>query len=181
MNTLKSIKNIAFSGAKISLIGSIFVAMIVVVCIIGVALPRATSADFANTTNASYVAKTCNKEQNSVAYPVKSSSSDLASQFYCVKPIKVVITAYSSTPDQTDDTPFITASGKYVVDGIIANNMLPFGTRVMIPELYGNKIFTVEDRMASYKSKYHIDIWMADRTSAIDFGAKTTEIQVIES
>ena len=32
----------------------------------------------------------------------------------------VVITGYSSTPDQTDSTPFITASGTYVEDGIVA-------------------------------------------------------------
>src|SRR3989344_3213041 len=56
-------------------------------------------------------------------------------------------TAYSSTPDQTDDTPFITAKGTTVRDGIIAANFLPFGTRIKIPDIYGDKIFVVEDRM----------------------------------
>jgi len=51
------------------------------------------------------------------------------------KKILVVITAYSSTVDQTDDTPFITANGSFVRDGIVANNMLPFGTKIKIPEL----------------------------------------------
>ena len=97
-----------------------------------------------------------------------------------VKTLKVVLTAYSSTPDQTDDTPFITASGKYVRDGIIANNLLPFGTKVRIPELYGDKVFTVEDRMNRRKSNYHFDIWMEDRPIALDFGVKTAEIEVLE-
>ncbi|MBI2674482.1 MAG: 3D domain-containing protein, partial [Candidatus Yanofskybacteria bacterium] len=59
----------------------------------------------------------------------------------------VMASAYSSTPDQTDDTPFITAWGTQVRDGIIAANFLPFGTLVKMPDLYGDKIFTVEDRM----------------------------------
>ncbi|OGZ87242.1 MAG: hypothetical protein A2528_03175 [Candidatus Staskawiczbacteria bacterium RIFOXYD2_FULL_37_9] len=97
------------------------------------------------------------------------------------KTIKVVITAYSSTPDQTDDTPFITASGKHVRAGIIANNMLPLGTKVKIPKLYGNQVFVVEDRMASYKSKNHIDIWMPTRPMAVKFGVKNAEMEVLEN
>ena len=98
-----------------------------------------------------------------------------------VKIIKMIITAYSSTPDQTDDTPFITASGKRVADGIAANNGLSFGTRFMIPELYGDKIFTVEDRMHKRKGKYHVDIWFATYKDAKNFGAKITDVQVLES
>jgi len=98
-----------------------------------------------------------------------------------VKKIKMVITAYSSTPDQTDSTPFITASGKHVADGIIANNMLPFGSKVRIPELYGNKIFVVEDRMHPRKGKYHVDIWFPEYSQAKNFGAKITYIEVLEN
>ena len=36
----------------------------------------------------------------------------------------VTITAYSSTPDQTDSTPFITAYNTFVRDGIVAANFL---------------------------------------------------------
>ena len=52
---------------------------------------------------------------------------------------RVVATAYSSTPDQTDSTPFTTASGTQVRDGIIAANFYigrggePFWTPVKIP------------------------------------------------
>ena len=98
-----------------------------------------------------------------------------------VRKVKVVITAYSSTVWQTDDTPFITASGKTVEQGIVANNMLPFGTAIRIPELYGDEIFVVEDRMNQRKGYYHVDIWFADYEQAKNFGAKNTYIEILES
>lgn len=88
------------------------------------------------------------------------------------------VTAYSSTPDQTDSTPFTTASGKSVADGIIASNILPFGTKVQIPAFFGNKIFTVEDRM-SKRIKNTIDIWMPTRAKAIIFGSRAADIVVL--
>ncbi len=97
-----------------------------------------------------------------------------------VKELPVIITAYSSTEAQTDDTPFITASGSYVRDGIVANNLLPFGTRIRIPEVYGDKIFVVEDRMNRRKGNYHFDIWFSDYWQAKNFGAKRTTIEVLE-
>ncbi|HDY68411.1 hypothetical protein LCGC14_1745220 [marine sediment metagenome] len=45
------------------------------------------------------------------------------------------ITGYSSTVDQCDDTPFITASNTRVRDGIVASNEFPFGTRLLLPQL----------------------------------------------
>jgi 3D (Asp-Asp-Asp) domain-containing protein len=100
--------------------------------------------------------------------------------FEVIKKVKMVVTAYSSTPDQTDDTPFITASGKHVKDGIIANNMLPFGTKVRIPEL-GNKIFTVEDRMNKRMGLYRADIWVPTTKEALRLGVKNVTLEVIES
>ena len=101
--------------------------------------------------------------------------------FKVTKKIKMVVTAYSSTPGQTDSTPFITASGENVADGIVANNMLPFGTKIRIPEVYGNKVFVVEDRMHQRKGKYHLDIWFPKYSQAKNFGAKITYIEVLES
>ncbi|MFH1423663.1 MAG: 3D domain-containing protein [Candidatus Nealsonbacteria bacterium] len=95
--------------------------------------------------------------------------------------INVIITAYSSTPEETDDTPFITAANTTVRDGVIANNLLPFGTKVRIPELYGDKVFTVEDRMNRRKGYYHFDIWFPSHQEAENFGAKLTHIEVLES
>lgn len=97
-----------------------------------------------------------------------------------IKKIKVMVTAYSSTVWQTDDTPFITASGEWVRDGIVANNMLPFGTRLTIPEIYGDKTFTVEDRMNPRKGDYNVDIWFPDNTQAKNFGARITYAEVLE-
>lgn len=98
-----------------------------------------------------------------------------------VRKIKVVATGYSSTVGQTDSTPFITASGATVRDGIIANNLLPFGTEIRIPELYGNKIFVVEDRMNKKKGYYHVDIWFPSYEQAKEFGVKQVYIEVLSS
>ncbi len=98
-----------------------------------------------------------------------------------VQKLPVIVTAYSSTVWETDDTPFITAAGTEVRDGIIANNILPFGTKVRIPELYGDKIFVVEDRMSWKKGNYQVDIWLPSYWEAKEFGAKRTYIEVLES
>lgn len=90
----------------------------------------------------------------------------------------VMATAYSSTPDQTDDTPFITASGTTVRDGIIATNFLPFGTLVKIPHLFGDKIFVVEDRM-NRRYATRIDIWFPERELAKIFGIRKVVIEVV--
>jgi 3D (Asp-Asp-Asp) domain-containing protein len=94
--------------------------------------------------------------------------------------IKVILTAYSSTVWQTDDTPFITANGSTVREGIVANNMLPFGTEIKIPELYGNRVFTVEDRMHSRKGSYWVDIWFPTLEEAKAFGVKEAYVEVLE-
>ena len=91
----------------------------------------------------------------------------------------VIVTAYSSTPDQTDSSPFITANGTFVRDGIVACNFLPFGAKVRFPELYGGKIFTVEDRMAK-RNSHKIDIWMETRSEAIQFGVKRLAMEMLE-
>lgn len=95
--------------------------------------------------------------------------------------IKVVVTAYSSTPWETWGDPFITAAGTGVREGIIANNLLSFGTRVRFPEIYGDKIFVVEDRMNSRKGYYHVDIWFFSHQEALNFGAKRTYIEILEN
>lgn len=92
------------------------------------------------------------------------------------QPINVIVTAYSSTPDQTDNSPFVTASNKRVRDGIVAANFLPFGTVVKFPTLFGDKEFIVEDRM---KSNTKVDIWFADRESALRFGIRRTDMVIV--
>jgi len=97
-----------------------------------------------------------------------------------IKKMNVVITAYSSTIQETDESPFLTASGSYVKEGIVANNLLPFGTRIRIPEIYGDKIFIVQDRLNPRAGFYHIDIWFPSHQEAENFGAKRTYIEVLD-
>ncbi|MDO8633356.1 MAG: hypothetical protein Q8O97_02300 [bacterium] len=97
-----------------------------------------------------------------------------------VSKVLVVITAYSSTVSQTDDTPFITASGTQVRDGIVATNILPMGTMIKIPDLYGDRVFVVEDRMHPRKN-YQVDIWFPEYLDALNFGAKYSYIEVLGS
>lgn len=90
----------------------------------------------------------------------------------------VNFTAYSSTVSQCDGDPFTTASGSRVRDGVTAANFLPFGTKFKIPEIFGNKIFVVEDRMAKRYWKT-VDIWMPNYKSAINFGKKYGTIEIL--
>jgi 3D (Asp-Asp-Asp) domain-containing protein len=95
------------------------------------------------------------------------------------KTMRLFVTAYSSTPEQTDDTPFITASGKQVRDGIVATNLLPLGTKIKIPEIYGNRVFVVEDRM-NPRNDQHVDIWFPTYWEAKYFGIKRASVVVLE-
>jgi 3D (Asp-Asp-Asp) domain-containing protein len=92
----------------------------------------------------------------------------------------VWVTAYASVPDETDGNPFITANGDHVHDGIIAANWLPFGTEVTIPALFGNKVFTVDDRMNQIFNQ-RADIWMPTVADAVHFGIKHVEIVVLNT
>jgi 3D (Asp-Asp-Asp) domain-containing protein len=97
-----------------------------------------------------------------------------------VRRIKVVLTAYSSTVAQTDSTPFITANGTYVRDGIVANNGYPFGTQIRIPELFGNKVFSVEDRMHWRVGYNQFDIWFPTYEQAKKFGVKYAYVEILK-
>lgn len=91
---------------------------------------------------------------------------------------RVWVTAYTSDPDETDDTPFITASNSEVRDGIVATNFLPFGTQIKIPAFFGDKVFTVEDRMHKRKTNF-LDVWMPNKQDAVEFGINRAEIFIV--
>ncbi|MDP2663982.1 MAG: 3D domain-containing protein [bacterium] len=97
-----------------------------------------------------------------------------------VSRVPVIVTAYSSSVWETDSDPFVTAAGTWVRDGIVANNLLPFGTKVRMPEIYGDKIFVVEDRMNRKKGNYHFDVWFPSYWEAKEFGAQQTYIEILE-
>ena len=91
--------------------------------------------------------------------------------------MSVSVTAYTSDPWETDSTPTVTASGTQVRHGVIAANFLPKGTFVRIPDVYGDDIFVVEDRMNKrYNEK--VDIWMEDKIEARQFGLQYLEIEI---
>lgn len=95
--------------------------------------------------------------------------------------IRLTVTAYSSTMEQTDNDPFTTASGEKVRDGIIAHNGLPFGTRVRFPDAFGDRVFIVADRLNARKGYYIADVWMSTREDAKQWGAPILKMEILES
>jgi len=95
-----------------------------------------------------------------------------------LKTVQVVATAYNSLPGQTDSTPFITASGTRTRHGVVAANFLKIGTRVRFPEVYGNTIFVVEDRMNARYGWGRVDIWMEHYSDAKIFGAQRMVMEI---
>lgn len=93
----------------------------------------------------------------------------------------VSVSAYTSEVAQTDPSPCITANGfnlcEHNQEDVIATNMFAFGTKVRIPSIDPDRVFTVVDRMNS-RYQNHVDIWMKDKGDAIQFGRRTLEIQV---
>lgn len=103
---------------------------------------------------------------------------------------KVDMTAYTSAVDECDADPWTTASGFNLQplfntastedDVIVAANFLPFGTKIRIPELFGDKVFVVHDRM---NSRYwqRVDVWMKDKKVARQFGLHhNVKIEIVE-
>ena len=97
--------------------------------------------------------------------------------------LRFTITAYNSEVGQCDATPCITANGfdlcKHGVEDSIATNDLPFGTKVKIPDYFGDRVFVVRDRMNKRYSD-RIDVWMLEKKEARTFGVKHATIQVLE-
>ncbi len=93
------------------------------------------------------------------------------------------MTAYNSEAAQTDSTPCITANGfdvcKHGIEDTVAANFLPMGTKIRIPDLFGDRVFTVRDRMNKRYSD-RVDIWMIHKTDALKFGVRKARIEVLE-
>ena len=89
----------------------------------------------------------------------------------------VTVTAYSSTPDQTDDTPFHTATGEHVYWGGVAANSLAFDSRVRFPGYHNDEMFRVNDRMHRRFSD-RIDIWFPTRAEATAWGKRRVEVEI---
>ncbi len=101
--------------------------------------------------------------------------------------IAAVMTAYSSEAAQTDASPCIPADWKYNLcehyekygeQNTIAANFLPLGTKVRFPDLYGDKVFTVRDRMNARYGVGRGDIWMPSKAEAKKFGVKKVTMEI---
>lgn len=87
-----------------------------------------------------------------------------------------VVTAYSSSPDETDEDPFVTASGEQVREGIVAcSREFPFGTRFSID----GKVYECLDRLAP-KYDRRFDIWMASKMEALKYGKQQLLVELVE-
>ncbi len=97
--------------------------------------------------------------------------------------IPVTVTGYSSTADQTDDTPFTTAANTRVRSGVIAlsRDLLreftpgaPFAFGDLL-EIEGVGVFRVEDTMA-LRFRHRADIWFSTRTAAQRWGCQRLQL-----
>lgn len=121
---------------------------------------------------------------NSVSTPVGSTAPVAPEK--APEPVKmtVIATAYTPRPEETDETPWLTAAGTKTREGIIAANWLPFGTKVKIEIDGKEEIYTVEDRMhrrftAAFPQR--IDIVFLSLDKARKFGKQKIEIEILPS
>lgn len=93
------------------------------------------------------------------------------------KVVAATVTAYTSSPDETDDTPFITASGATTGHGVIAcPPKYDFGTKVII----GDTEYVCEDRMnPRYHSQERFDIWVETKEEALEWGVRKVSVEVL--
>ncbi len=117
---------------------------------------------------------------------ISKSAFPVADDREPVKTILVVATAYSSDAWQTDSTPCIPADGynlckhyeAYGEGNTVAANFLPLGAQIRLPELYGDKVFVVHDRMNARYGYGRIDVWMPTLEEAKAFGVKYIELEL---
>lgn len=89
--------------------------------------------------------------------------------------ISILVTGYSSTPDQTWGDPFTTASGTRVHLGTMAcPPQYPFGTKVSIE---GRGTYVCEDRGGAIKGE-HFDMWFESRGEALHWGKRVVAAKI---
>ena len=96
----------------------------------------------------------------------------------------VVFTAYNSEVGQCDSTPCITANGfnlcKHDKEDTIAMNGIKMGTKIKIPEYFGDRVFVVRDRMNSRYDSNRGDVWMKDKGDARQFGVRVARVEILK-
>lgn len=99
-------------------------------------------------------------------------------------------TAYNSAPNQTDSSPYVTATGTRVRSGVVALSRdllarFPYGTRITIEDLSGRygsvlrgRVFVVEDTMHP-RIGNTVDVWMGSRSEAMAWGTRNIRITAV--
>ena len=99
-------------------------------------------------------------------------------------------TAYNSAPNQTDSSPYVTATGTRVRSGVVALSRdllarFPYGTRITIEDLSGRyssvlrgRVFVVEDTMHP-RIGNTVDVWMGSRREAMAWGTRNIRITAV--
>ena len=91
--------------------------------------------------------------------------------------VSILVTGYSSTPDQTWGNPFITASGTHVHQGTMAcPRQYPFGTKVKIESM---GTFVCEDRGGKIRGN-HFDMWFQSRIEALNWGKRIVSAEIMK-
>lgn len=92
--------------------------------------------------------------------------------------VNAVVTAYTSSEDETDDTPFITASGARTAHGVLAcPPKYSFGTKIVINGVE----YECKDRMnPRYWDQERFDIWMETKEVAFNWGIRQVEAMVLD-
>lgn len=89
--------------------------------------------------------------------------------------VSILVTGYSSTPEQTWGNPFITASGTHVHQGTMAcPPQYPFGTKIKTESM---GTFVCEDRGGDIKGN-HFDMWFQSRIEALNWGKKIVSAEI---
>jgi 3D (Asp-Asp-Asp) domain-containing protein len=139
--------------------------------------PLMASADEGADFSMVAVANTNNTEQ------VLLNSLPEASDWNVVRTGYYSMTAYNSEAAQCYGDPCITANGfnlcEHNTEDSVAANFLKFGTRIRIPELFGDRVFVVRDRMNS-RYQDRVDVWMKEKQDALNFGLKYAKIEILE-
>lgn len=122
------------------------------------------------------------------------------SSVWAAKPRTLTLTAsaYTSAIRETDHNPHITATGARTRKGVVAISRdllpsLPYGSRVTLQDLgsvqgrgagkynayFKDVVFVVEDTM-NKRHSYRMDVWMPDRSMALQFGVRKLKVTVLQ-
>lgn len=92
--------------------------------------------------------------------------------------VRAQVSAYTSSVEETDDTPEINAMGRKPGPGSIAcPTRYEFGVEVIV----SGKSYFCDDRMGPrYSGGDYFDIWMSSRESAMHWGRRHVTVEVVQ-